>query len=233
MTPVFKVTSTLVAASITTAGSIYFGTDLFREKNVVTKKTIVSLIAKKHPQKRLITSNSISDVYWKKAYRIYREENKGHDKGQDSWKLDGWTRPSEVSNEVDTTTEFISRCNSNQLVEVEGEDDFLYQQVLRYCTRDTLVKDLIEERSGKRLISSVNGQDTEAWNAAWGLYKTSNNISGKSKDTWEFSDWDSKKGGNDLPQDFKTKCDEKAKMPAFELENENYKNVLSWCTTNK
>ncbi|CBY92293.1 hypothetical protein HF1_02850 [Mycoplasma haemofelis str. Langford 1] len=228
MTTAFKAASTFAAAGTATAGGIYFGTDIFKEK-VVTKKTIASLLREKYPQKRLISSSSVSDLDWKKAYKTYREENKERNKGQDTWKLDGWDRPSEVQ-EVDTTAEFISRCNSNKLVEVEGEQDPLYKQVLRYCTRDTLVKDLIEESSGKRLLNSTDGQDTEAWNTAWGVYKTNNNVSGKDKDTWEFSDWSEKKGGDTLPQGFKTKCDEKAKVPAFELENENYKNVLAWCT---
>ncbi|CBY92299.1 hypothetical protein HF1_02910 [Mycoplasma haemofelis str. Langford 1] len=233
MTTTLKAASTFAAAGTAAAGGVYFGTDIFKEKNTVTKRTIASLLREKHPQKRLISSDSISDPDWRKAYKLYREENKDRDKGQDTWKLDSWTRPSEVSQEVDATSEFISKCNSSKLLEVSGELDSLYQQVLKYCTRDTLVKDLISESSGKRLLSSSEGQDAEAWSKVWDAYKTQNNVDGKGKDVWEFSDWSEKKSGTDLPKDFKTKCDEKAKLPTFTLENENYRNVLSWCTTDK
>ncbi|AEG72605.1 hypothetical protein MHF_0326 [Mycoplasma haemofelis Ohio2] len=230
MTTAFKAASTFAAAGTATAGGIYFGTDIFKGK-VVTKKTIASLLREKHPQKRLISSSSVSDLDWKKAYKTYREGNKERNKGQDIWKLDGWDRLSEVQ-EVDTTTEFISRCNSNKLVEVEGEQDPLYKQVLRYCTRDTLVKDLIFENTSKQLLNSASDQDTSGWTAAWEVYRTQNKASDKGKDAWEFSDWDSKKDKTELPADYKTKCDSKASIPAFKLDNEDYKNVLNWCTKN-
>ncbi|CBY92284.1 hypothetical protein HF1_02760 [Mycoplasma haemofelis str. Langford 1] len=224
MTTAAKAASAVAAASTASAGGIYFGTDLLK-----SKKTITDLIREKNPNKRLITSTTVSDDAWKKAYKAYREENKEKERGQDSWKLSDWSKPNGNIQEADTTEEFINKCKSNSGLEASKDNDLLYQQVLKYCTRATLVSDLIAENNkGRRLLKS-SGQEGEAdWQKAWNVYKQQN--IGKNSNPWSLADWDSKKAGNDLPTNYKTTCDTKSSEEAFKTDDEKYLNVLNWCT---
>ncbi|AEG72596.1 hypothetical protein MHF_0317 [Mycoplasma haemofelis Ohio2] len=224
MTTAAKAASAVAAASTASAGGIYFGTDLLK-----SKKTITDLIREKNPNKRLITSTTVSDDAWKKAYKAYREENKEKERGQDSWKLSDWAKPNGDIQEVNTTAEFINKCKSNSGLEASKDNDLLYQQVLKYCTRATLVSDLIAENNkGRRLLKSSGQGDDNGWQTVWSTYKQHN--SGKTNDTWSLTDWSGKKGGNELPTNYKTTCDTKSSEEAFKTDDEKYLNVLNWCT---
>ncbi|AEW45127.1 hypothetical protein MHC_01305 [Mycoplasma haemocanis str. Illinois] len=225
MTHLAKVVSATAVIGTAVTGGIYLGTDFFKDKKV----EIAVLLKTSHPNKRLITSKSVSDDSWKKAYKAYREANK--DKIKDIWNLKDWTKPSATVDETNATDDFISKCNSNSKLEVDGSSDPLYEQVLAYCTRDTLVSDLISEYGkGKRLLSKDGSDQEDAWKAAWNIYKTQNKDKEENQDPWKLSEWKNKKSGNELPNDYKDKCVEYSQKPAYQLENENYKNVLDWCT---
>ncbi|CBY92309.1 hypothetical protein HF1_03010 [Mycoplasma haemofelis str. Langford 1] len=222
MTALTKAASATAVAGTAAGGGIYFGTDLLKSKKV----DISSLMKEVDPQKRFITATSTGGDSWKAAYKAYRES------GKDVWGLGVKTASPETL--IDATTEFLAKCKSNGKVKVSGKDDPLYKQVLAYCTRDTTVRDLIEEgKTGRKLLdSSDTGNDKESgWEDAWTAYRTKNHVEGgTSQNPWEVEGWDNKKTGNTLPTDYKTKCAEKAKQPAYRLEDENYKNVLAWCT---
>ncbi|AEG72624.1 hypothetical protein MHF_0345 [Mycoplasma haemofelis Ohio2] len=225
MTPLTKAASATAIAGTAATGGIYLGTDLFKDKKV----EIASLLKTAYPNKRLITSKTVSDDAWKKAYKAYREANK--DKTKDIWSLKDWTKPQATVEETNATDDFISKCNSNSKLSVVGKDDPLYKQVLAYCTRDTLVSDLISEYGkGKKLLSKDGSDQDAAWKAAWNVYKTRNKDKGENLDPWKLNNWNTKKSGDELPDNYKDKCVEYSKKAAYQLEDENYKNVLDWCT---
>ncbi|CBY92314.1 hypothetical protein HF1_03060 [Mycoplasma haemofelis str. Langford 1] len=230
MTTLFKGASAAALAGTGAAGGIYFGTDLFKAEEV-KKVSISSLIRDANPEKRLITATTVGDADWKAAYKTYIERNKDNEK--DIWSLKGWSKPVGEVTLTEATQEFLSACDSNSKVEVSEKEDPLYQQVLSYCTRNTLVSDLIKERSnGKQLLdtsSSGSGQEEE-WKAAWGVYRTQNKDSGNGKNPWGINNWETEKEKEELPSDYKSKCAERVKKPAHKFDNEDYVNVLAWCT---
>ncbi|CBY92316.1 hypothetical protein HF1_03080 [Mycoplasma haemofelis str. Langford 1] len=228
MTALAKGASAAALTGTAATGGIYFGTDLFKNEN---KTAISSLIKNTNPEKRLITSKGVGDDVWKKAYKAYREANKDNEK--DIWGLKDWTKPNDPIVETNATEEFISKCDSNSKAEVSNKDDLLYKQVLAYCTRDTLVSDLISEgNTGKKLLDkNVSGSDQDSgWQEAWKVYRTQNSSKGAGQDPWGLESWDTKKDKDELPNNYKDKCVEHANKPAHQLDDENYRNVLSWCT---
>ncbi|CBY92300.1 hypothetical protein HF1_02920 [Mycoplasma haemofelis str. Langford 1] len=220
-----KVTLGLSTGATATAGAVYFGTDLFKEE--ISKRTISSLLREKNPEKRLIIAAPPSDKAWKDAWANYRNENKD----SNPWGIKTWSKiTQDVQSGDNAPDDFVSKCATQTILEVPNEKDSLYVEVLKYCTRNTVVSDLIAENTSKKLLNGTGDQDSGGWAAAWEVYRTQNKASSKTKDTWEFSDWDSKKDKTELPTDYKTKCTSQANVPAFTLDNKNYKNVLAWCT---
>ncbi|AEW45157.1 hypothetical protein MHC_01455 [Mycoplasma haemocanis str. Illinois] len=221
MTTLVKVAFATTVSGATIGGGIYFSSDLFKAKKV----SISSLLRSVNPEKRLITATEVKDADWKSSYKLYRDQNKNNEK--DIWNLKGWSKPTTPVTLTDATQEFLSACDANSKVEVSGKEDPLYKQVLAYCTRNTLVSDLIkEENKGKQLLDTSGSEQETEWKAAWGVYRTQN----KDKNPWGINNWETEKDKETLPSDYKSKCEEKIKQPAHKLEDENYKNVLAWCT---
>ncbi|AEW45131.1 hypothetical protein MHC_01325 [Mycoplasma haemocanis str. Illinois] len=230
MTTLVKSISLVALAGTGATVGVYFGTDLFMvEKEKVKRISIFSLMRNVNPEKRLITVTAVGDVDWKSSYKIYREQNKNNEK--DIWNLKGWSKSLDTTTLIDATSEFLSACDANSKVEVSGKEDPLYKQVLDYCTRNTLVSDLIKEQNkGKNLLDTSGTGQEEGWKAAWGVYRVHNKDKGGGQNPWGIGNWETEKEKEDLPGDYKSKCAEHAKQPAHTLDDENYKNVLAWCT---
>ncbi|AEG72612.1 hypothetical protein MHF_0333 [Mycoplasma haemofelis Ohio2] len=208
----------LMAGATATAGAVYFGTDLFKEE--ISKRTISSLLREKNPERRLLTSSiETSDQAWKDAWAQYRNKNKE----SNPW---GLKNLSKITQDV-PPDDFVSKCSFKSGLEISDDSDPLYREVLSYCTRDTLVSDLIVENNRTLLTSTSPSED---WQKAWEVYRTNNADKTQGKDAWQLTEWDSKKNGNTHTSDYQTKCAEKAKVKAFDLNSEVYKRVLAWCT---
>ncbi|AEW45073.2 hypothetical protein MHC_01035 [Mycoplasma haemocanis str. Illinois] len=220
----------LGAGGVTTAGIIYFGSDVFKSKE--NKKVSISeLLKTSNPEKRLITSSQASDGDWKEAWKTYREANKGKKLNEDKWKLSGWTTPqSDITNAENASDSFMSACSVNKDKQVSGTDDPLYGEVLAYCTRSTLVSDLIADNYPNKKILTSTDNDDAGWKEVWSQYRTHNSgKNDKDSDTWKLDDWPSS-NENNVPQSFKTKCGEKVKVATFVTNNEDYMNAVKWCT---
>ncbi|AEW45113.1 hypothetical protein MHC_01235 [Mycoplasma haemocanis str. Illinois] len=224
MTPAIKITSAVVVGA-TSAGGVYFGTDLFKSSNTPRKETIVSLLKSANPERRLITATDLSDSHWKTTWKLYRERSKNVEK--DIWGLNGWSKPVGDVQLENTIQSFIDSCSSKKDLDVFDVNDDLYKQVLDFCTRETLVKDLVSETLGK--TSLVGVEDSEGWNNAWKSYKDSHN--GKSgKDTWELTDWEQEKSKTGAPQTFKDECKKKLETKTGDKKHVDYANFIGWCT---
>ncbi|CBY92313.1 hypothetical protein HF1_03050 [Mycoplasma haemofelis str. Langford 1] len=218
----------LGAASATATGAAYAG-GLFNKNS---KEELVSTLLKIfHPQKRLITASERSDSKWKEAWKKYKKDNEAKKSGEDSWSLKGWTKPdaSKVNSDEAAPDYFVRECKSRSSQKTSGTSSDLYQNVLKYCTRDTLVSDLISEYGkGKKLLTTSSSEGD--WKEVWKLYRDQNKANNKSVDDWKFSDWGAKKEGDTLPTDYQKKCSEKSLEPAFEIGDVKYLNVLTWCS---
>nr|WP_045118479.1 hypothetical protein [Mycoplasma haemocanis] len=219
----------LVAVGVTATGVVYASG--FLDKNTTKEELISSLLSVSHPQKRFIKASDGTDPRWKEAWKRYKKDNESKKTGADVWSLVGWIKPnsSKVNNDEPAPDYFIQECKSRSSHKTAGTSSELYKSVLKYCTRDTLVSDLISEYGqGKRILS--NSSSEEEWKEVWKIYRDQNKVNSKSIDDWKFSDWGTTKDGDTLPTDYKKKCAEMSAELAFETTDIKYLNVLSWCS---
>ncbi|CBY92290.1 hypothetical protein HF1_02820 [Mycoplasma haemofelis str. Langford 1] len=229
MTTAAKVASGVAAASTASVGGIYFGTDLFNQQSKSLKRTVSSLLREKNPEKRLINpSVAVGDKAWKEAWSRYRNANKT----TNPWGVTGWSQTSEtVNSDTAAPEDFISKCSTKSALEVSGTEDSIYNEVLSYCTRATLVSDLISENNRNRKILKSTDQNQEGdWKKVWDVYKSKNSNKAKDGDVWKLQGWEAKHSGDTLPDNYKTTCDSKIVEEVFKLDDQRYLNVLSWCT---
>ncbi|AEG73462.1 hypothetical protein MHF_1224 [Mycoplasma haemofelis Ohio2] len=92
---------------------------------------ISELIKTKNPNKRLITSKSLEDADWKKAWESYRVANK--DKSEDAWKLQGFDGQKNQEGQRAWDT-FRTQCETN-LKSKEISNSLLLSQVKDWCTK--------------------------------------------------------------------------------------------------
>ncbi|CBY92289.1 hypothetical protein HF1_02810 [Mycoplasma haemofelis str. Langford 1] len=217
----------LGAASATATGVAYANGVFSASEELISK-----LIKTSRPDKREITATDGNDANWKEAWKRYREDNRDKNPNEDLWRLEGWTKP--ASGNIDNTTpaisSFISECKSRLSHKASGIEDASYKEVLRYCTRDTLVKDLIIENIAKDGKQLLQDGDTEGWNSAWQRYVDANKVKEKGKDKWKLSDWGSTSSDTTISTNFKNTCGSKSTSKAHTIDNEDYKDVVSWCT---
>ncbi|AEW45094.1 hypothetical protein MHC_01140 [Mycoplasma haemocanis str. Illinois] len=218
----------MVGLGTAATGAIYFGTDLISRNSRKEMTPIRKLMQSFSPHKRLISGDNVSDQHWKDAWKRYRD---GHlNKDSDSWNLEGWTRPTgSIGNSDNAPIHFIRACSLKADVEVENDRDPLYMQVINYCTRDTLISDLIKEKNPVKSLLSSSG-DTSQWKTVWNDYKNTNPNKEQNGDKWKLSDWSTQKEAADAPQSFKDECLKKSGTKTLEAQSDDYLDTLKWCT---
>ncbi|CBY92259.1 hypothetical protein HF1_02510 [Mycoplasma haemofelis str. Langford 1] len=213
----------LAAASVVSVSSIYFGTDLLK-----SKRSVSELIKALRKDKRLITGSSVEDPYWKAAWKKYRADN--NSKASDAWGIKGWVKVVGEIPDDNAPQDFINSCKDKRERKIVNENNPLFFQVVSYCSRDTLVSDLIKENyPSKKILEKVDQGNSDGWKAAWASYKNVNTVKTKDHDIWKLTDWPSQSAEN-APDTFMNKCAEKVKVTAFDLNNEDYLNAVRWCT---
>ncbi|AEG72587.1 hypothetical protein MHF_0307 [Mycoplasma haemofelis Ohio2] len=209
------------AGAAATTGGILLHKELTKPKTYLIR----DLLASKNPEKRLISkSTDGSSDEWKAAWKLYSQAYKDNNKNPFSLTLE---KPSTVDGNQKAPIEFMNKCEFllNQKVSSEADDN--YKNVFQYCTRDTLVSDLITE-NGRKLIGESEGK--EAWQKTWDDYKGKNSTHSNGKDHWTLNGWDNQKNQADAPQVFKQECTKRSKSKAHTLDNKDYQDVLLWCT---
>ncbi|AEW45083.1 hypothetical protein MHC_01085 [Mycoplasma haemocanis str. Illinois] len=194
-------------------GSVYLGKGLIISK---TKISIEDLIDKFNPEKRFISFGD--NHHWNEAWKAYREGNK------DLWNISKITSTSTTS----APKEFMDACDSKKSQEVLDKSDPLYSQVVKYCTRDTLVRDLINENEDRSLLEKGhNFKGDGDWKTVWDLYKNDNS---GSSDKWAINTWSSIKSETNAPAAFADMCIKRSEVKAHDLANPDYLDVLKYCT---
>ncbi|CBY92268.1 hypothetical protein HF1_02600 [Mycoplasma haemofelis str. Langford 1] len=220
--PAKVATGVLVGGTAAAGGSF-----LYKGTSKPQTYSIKDLLASKNPEKRLIsTSDSGSSAEWKAAWKAYRDTYKDRDSNPFSLTA---TQLKDSSSDPNAPNELISGCKSlfmEQVVDTEGEK---YKTVLGYCTRNTLVKDLILE-SNRNLMPESGGN----WGEIWKDYRKANEGKGKDQDTWKLTDWENKKdqdssASDDLPKKCKTKLETSSGVKTVN----DYQDVVNWCSTAK
>ncbi|AEG72609.1 hypothetical protein MHF_0330 [Mycoplasma haemofelis Ohio2] len=218
-----KVALGSLASCSVVGGGILMGSNFFGKDQ--EKTSLSSLMKTKNPEKRLISrSVSGSDATWKAAWKRYLDSN------SNVWALTIGTAKKDGNDEAPAA--FLNKCAENSDALIENERDPLYSQVLSYCTRDTLIKDLISESGSRRFLDGTSGKDTAEWKAAWEAYKSKNTNKEDKQDKWSLSDWKDKHSQGEALDSFKNKCTEKSSINAYSQSSlvEDYGLVLDWCT---
>ncbi|CBY92261.1 hypothetical protein HF1_02530 [Mycoplasma haemofelis str. Langford 1] len=211
------------AAGVLGAGTAAAGGALaYKELSKPKTYSIKSLLISKNQDKRLLVKDKDgSSTEWKAAWKAYLNS------GNNIWKLPEWKTPPVAEEKAPNS--FMDACSSNSGVMVESVSSQEYKNVLSFCTRDTVVKDLIEE-SGRVLNSDTNG----GWSKSWKSYRDLNKDKEKTKDSWQLTDWESSKASDDaISADFKKKCNDKLALKTNGREVDDYQNIIDWCSMPK
>ncbi|CBY93142.1 hypothetical protein HF1_11340 [Mycoplasma haemofelis str. Langford 1] len=188
---------------------------------------ISELIKTKNPDKRLITSQSLEDADWKKSWEDYRKANKNAKNGEDTFQLSDW---SPITTEITSTAasqSLLNACSSNSKKRAV-ESSQLYRDVLNYCTRDTLISDLLKESGRTPLLKSEAATSPE-WKKAWESYRVANKD--KSEDAWKLQGFDGQKNqeGQQAWDTFMNQCE--TNLKSKEISNSLLlSQVKDWCT---
>ncbi|CBY93145.1 hypothetical protein HF1_11370 [Mycoplasma haemofelis str. Langford 1] len=189
---------------------------------------ISELIKTKNPNKRLITSQSLEDADWKKSWEDYRKANKNAKKGEDSFQLSDWS--GSITTDITDSTasqSLLNACSSNSKKRVV-ESSQLYKDVLNYCTRDTLISDLLKE-SGKTPLLKSEAANSAGWKAAWERYRIANKD--KDSDDWKLQDFNGQKNqaSQQAWETFRTQCE--TNLNSKDISKSVFlEQVKDWCT---
>ncbi|AEW45093.1 hypothetical protein MHC_01135 [Mycoplasma haemocanis str. Illinois] len=214
-----------LASGVLVGGTLAAGGS-FLYKGTSNSKTysIKDLLASKNPEKRLISSSyNDSSVEWKAVWKAYKDTYQNKDGNPFS------LTSVQFTSDTNVPSEFINSCESWFMKQVVDDKDERYKTVLSYCTRDTLVKDLILE-SNRKLVSDSGGN----WNEIWKDYRKVNEGKEKGKDTWQLTDWETKKDqDSSVSEDLPKKCKEKLEGKSGGSSVNDYQDVVNWCSIPK
>ncbi|AEG72583.1 hypothetical protein MHF_0303 [Mycoplasma haemofelis Ohio2] len=218
-------------AGVLGAGAVATGGALaYKGLSKPTTHSVKDLLSIKNPEKRLISKSlGGSSEEWKAAWKLYALDYKNNDKNPFSLTTEKPTTDPDGKQEA--STEFIDKCVSLSVGQVVDEKDNSYRDVLKYCTRATLIKDLISENHpNRKILSNTGSEDAEGWKAAWSRYKQRNPAQkAQGNDEWKLTDW-ATHSTDDAPNGLKTKCGEKIKLEIFDTNHKDYKDTVDWCT---
>ncbi|AEW45762.1 hypothetical protein MHC_04530 [Mycoplasma haemocanis str. Illinois] len=192
---------------------------------------ISKLIETHNPNKRLITSKSLDDSNWKKIWAAYRTANKDVAKGKDIFRLPDWNGPISGDISEEKAVQSLLNACSEKFHQKALPNSRLYQDVLKYCTRDALISDLIKESGRKPLSKSENNANSAEWRGAWASYVKVN--AENTGDAWGINNYQSEKSKSgdsfEVSEDFRNKCE--SKLASNSIDDKTLlEQVKSWCT---
>ncbi|CBY93203.1 hypothetical protein HF1_11950 [Mycoplasma haemofelis str. Langford 1] len=172
----------------------------------------------KREGRMLLTKESDSEQ-WTERWKAYL--------GGDSniWKLDDYD--AKKGDKDKAPDSFKNKCLSNSTVEVSGIEDSLYLEVVKNCSKEFKINDLVTGDSKITNLDSSSGSN-EDWKVAWKNYLADN----KDSNPWELTDWSTKKAasGDQISDDLKTKCNTKKDEKVFGSRDPKFSNFVRWCS---
>ncbi|AEW45084.1 hypothetical protein MHC_01090 [Mycoplasma haemocanis str. Illinois] len=217
----WKLAAGLLGVGTATVGGVL----TYRSFIKPTTHSIRDLLAVKNPEKRLISRSADgSSAEWKAAWKLYLSAYQKD--GKNPFSLNKEKPNEEPNGNENAPSEFMNKCEGLSGNMVVDKEDERYKNVLSYCTRNTLIQDLIQE-SGRTLLKET-GDD---WSASWKSYREVNSGKEQNQDIWKLSDWNAKKGADSsISDDLKKKCKEKLESNAGIQVDDDYQNVVKWCS---
>ncbi|AEW45076.1 hypothetical protein MHC_01050 [Mycoplasma haemocanis str. Illinois] len=190
--------------------------------------SIKDLLAVENPEKRLISKSSDgSSAEWKEAWKLYLSSYKKD--GKNPFFLSKDKPNTEPDGKENAPAEFMNKCEEFSRDMVVDKKDNRYQNVLDYCTRNTLIQDLIQELG--RTLLKESGDD---WSVGWESYRKANAGRQQSQDIWKLSDWsNAQNSSSPVSEDFKKKCKDKLESSVGAKVDDDYQNVVNWCSKPK
>ncbi|AEW45784.1 hypothetical protein MHC_04640 [Mycoplasma haemocanis str. Illinois] len=202
-------------ASALGAGAIMYG-DLLSPK--IQKESIASFLSK-NPVKRAIGTSEEED--WKKVWKMYKDSK------QDIWNLGNLSG--------DAPTEFKNVCKEKLNLKVSGSGSEEYKDFLLFCSRDTLISDLIRENNKDRDMLEGTDASSSDWKNAWKEYSSDsrNQKTENGSNIWNLNDWKTQHSQQNAPQTFIDKCVANIKHPSHNINDLLYLDTVKFCTKNK
>ncbi|AEW45789.1 hypothetical protein MHC_04665 [Mycoplasma haemocanis str. Illinois] len=181
------------------------------------EKVSISSLLNNEPSRRLIADSETA--YWTSAWTSYKNS------GKDIWGL----------GQGETSDALKTACRNKLDLKVENKNSEEYQSYLNYCSRYTLVSDLISENNpNKEQISKGDGNSQE-WKKAWKSYvddqRTSKTDGGDG--IWKLGDWKDHHSKDTAPTSFMDKCETNFKTPFYDLKGGLYLDTAAFCTKDK
>ncbi|CBY93239.1 hypothetical protein HF1_12310 [Mycoplasma haemofelis str. Langford 1] len=178
------------------------------------EERVISSLLSEDPSRRAIADNED----WSSAWSKYKASNK------DVWDL--------KNSDAEVPEVFKTACKNRLESKVSGRDSEGYRDFVSYCTRDTLVSDLIKDR-GKELLDKSKGGSDAGWIKVWKDYISDDRNKSKAKDgdIWKLTGWETENSKNDkAPDVFMTACESNAKKPIYDFNNSLFLDTFKFCT---
>ncbi|AEW45736.1 hypothetical protein MHC_04400 [Mycoplasma haemocanis str. Illinois] len=203
-------------------------TALYKSGSFEKQQVISSLLSSSNKDRRkLVKSSSGAEDGWKQSWKEYREVFNNTGKNPFSLAL---TKETGSVTSVNATQEFMSACESWESKKVKNIEDEDYQTFLKYCTRNTLMSDLIKENGRQALVKSGTETSDAKWTKVWEEYKKHNIVKTAQSDYWKLNDWANKNGSSTVPVSFMNRCDSELNRSYYDVHGDDYKKVVDWCT---
>ncbi|CBY93184.1 hypothetical protein HF1_11760 [Mycoplasma haemofelis str. Langford 1] len=209
----------LKLASLAVGTTATAGLGVAASKGLFSKESISSLLSK-DLSKRVI--KDLEEDNWKKSWKSYKESQK------DVWKLGNL--------DGEAPDAFKSKCKEQLDLKVSGVDSDEYKNFLKYCSRDTLVSDLIKENNPNREVITSDSDTDPSWVASWGIYidDSRNQQSASGTNIWNLSDWGTNYSQKTkAPASFRTQCKSNVSSPSHDINGSLYLDTVKFCTKDK
>ncbi|AEW45775.1 hypothetical protein MHC_04595 [Mycoplasma haemocanis str. Illinois] len=204
-----KVPLLLVGATATSGLGIFTLRGLFASG----EKKSIAFFLNTDLSKRVISKED--DSHWTKSAEAYKGS-----------KNDVWNLGKEVSERIRNV------CKEKLEFKVSGIDSDEYKNFISYCTRDTVISDLLKDWK-ETILSKNEGAGTKEWKGAWRRYIEDNKKLAV-PNVWGVDNFDSIKDkvDQDAPESFRDRCE--SNLSSKDIFNMTlFENVKSWCTQPK
>ncbi|OAL10524.1 hypothetical protein A6V39_00470 [Candidatus Mycoplasma haematobovis] len=162
----------LTGATGLTCG-VGYSTGLFNSKELSNPNTQISKLLDREGKYVLLSIETGDDAGWNETWKQYKEDNKSQDDGQDSWKVDGWTK----ADVADVPAGFKTKCSKKKDIEIPSIESQEYTDFIKYCTRPKTVQEILRQKG----FSPLKDDNNTKWKERVSRYKDSNNQLPKAK----------------------------------------------------
>ncbi|AEG73560.1 hypothetical protein MHF_1324 [Mycoplasma haemofelis Ohio2] len=188
------------------------------------KKTSISQLFEKEGRVLLVRGQDTAQ--WNARWKAYVGEN------GNVWKLGDYD--AKKGNADTAPDSFIGKCVDSSKVRVSGIEDPLYLEVVKHCSKEFSISDLISKSSKFVALNTADNQEDGEWKNAWKSYLADNRDGQDNPWGLSSNNWNSVKTQKEnLPTDFKTTCNTKKNETVLWEKDSKFLNFIRWCSKAK